>query len=48
MSLSSQLRTPHQSPVNASFSAYPWASWAARVRFEPSPDWNAMFGMYQV
>ncbi|MBJ7259806.1 MAG: carbohydrate porin [Chthoniobacterales bacterium] len=39
---------PQSLPVNASFSAYPWASWAARVRFEPSPDWNAMFGLYQV
>jgi porin len=39
---------PQALPVNASFSAYPWASWAARVRFEPSPDWNAMFGLYQV
>ncbi|MFM8809910.1 MAG: carbohydrate porin, partial [Chthoniobacterales bacterium] len=28
---------PQAWPVNASFSAYPWASWAARVRFEPSP-----------
>ena len=39
---------PQALPVNASFSAYPWASWAARVRFEPSPDWDAMFGLYQV
>ena len=39
---------PQALPVNASFSAYPWASWAARVRFEPSSDWNAMFGLYQV
>ena len=39
---------PQALPVNASFSAYPWASWAARVRFEPSPDWNAMLGLYQV
>jgi porin len=39
---------PQALPVNASFSAYPWASWAARVRFEPSPDWNAMFGLHQV
>ena len=39
---------PQALPVNASFSAYPWASWAARLRVEPSPDWNAMFGMYQV
>ena len=39
---------PQALPVNASFSAYPWASWAARVRIEPSPDWNAMFGLYQV
>ncbi|MEX1110913.1 MAG: carbohydrate porin [Chthoniobacterales bacterium] len=39
---------PQSLPVNASFSAYPWASWAARLRVAPSPDWNAMFGMYQV
>jgi porin len=39
---------PQALPVNASFSAYPWASWAARIRIEPSPDWNAMFGLYQV
>ena len=39
---------PQALPVNSSFSAYPWASWAARVRYEPSPDWNAMFGLYQV
>ena len=39
---------PQALPVNSSFSAYPWASWAARVRIEPSPDWNAMFGLYQV
>lgn len=39
---------PQALPVNASFSAFPWSSWAARVRVEPSPDWNAMAGMYQV
>ncbi len=39
---------PQSLPVNASFSAYPWASWAARLRVDPSPDWNAQFGMYQV
>ncbi len=39
---------PQALPVNASFSAYPWASWAARLRVDPSPDWNAQVGMYQV
>ena len=39
---------PQALPVNASFSAYPWASWAARMRVDPSPDWNVMAGLYQV
>ena len=39
---------PQALPVNASFSAYPWASWAARLRVDPSPEWNAMVGLYQV
>lgn len=39
---------PQALPVNASFSAYPWASWAARMRVDPSPDWNAQAGIYQV
>lgn len=39
---------PQALPVNASFSAYPWASWATRVRLDPSPDWNAQLGLYQV
>ena len=39
---------PQALPVNASFSAYPWASWAARLRVDPCPEWNAMAGIYQV
>ncbi len=39
---------PQALPVNASFSAYPWASWAARLRVDPSPEWNAQAGVYQV
>ena len=39
---------PQALPVNASFSAYPWASWAARLRVDPTPDWNAQLGIYQV
>ncbi len=39
---------PQALPVNASFSAYPWASWASRLRVDPSPEWNAQLGIYQV
>ena len=39
---------PQALPVNASFSAYPWASWAARLRVDPCPEWNAQLGIYQV
>ena len=39
---------PQALPVNASFSAYPWASWAARLRVDPCPEWNAQLGVYQV
>jgi porin len=39
---------PQALPVNASFSAYPWASWAARLRVDPHPEWNAQLGLYQV
>lgn len=39
---------PQALPVNGQFSAYPWAVWAARLRINPSPEWNAMFGAYQV
>lgn len=39
---------PQALPVNASFSAFPWASWAARLRVDPSPDWNVQGGLYQV
>ena len=39
---------PQALPVNTQFSAYPWAVWAARVRIDPTPEFNAMFGAYQV
>lgn len=39
---------PQALPVNGQFSAYPWAVWAARLKINPSPEWNAQFGVYQV
>ena len=39
---------PQSLPVNTQFSAYPWAVWGARVRIDPTPEYNAMFGVYQV
>ncbi len=39
---------PQALPVNTQFSAYPWAVWAARLRVEPTPETNAMLGIYQV
>jgi len=39
---------PQALPVNTQFSAYPWAVWAARLRIDPTPEFNAMFGAYQV
>jgi porin len=39
---------PQALPVNTQFSAYPWAVWAARVRIDPTPEFNAMAGVYQV
>ena len=32
---------PQALPVNTQFSAYPWAVWAARVRVDPTPEFNA-------
>jgi porin len=29
------------------FSAYPFATWAARLRIDPAPEWNAQFGVFQ-
>lgn len=29
------------------FSAYPFATWAARLRIDPTPEWNAMVGVFQ-
>jgi porin len=39
---------PQALPVNTQFSAYPWAVWAARMRVEPTPECNAMIGIYQI
>lgn len=39
---------PQSLPVNGTFSAYPWTSWAARLRVDPSPEWNAQVGIFQV
>ena len=39
---------PQALPVNGQFSAFPWAVWAARLKINPSPEWNALFGIYQV
>lgn len=39
---------PQALPVNTQFSAYPWAVWAARLRIDPTPEFNAMVGAYQV
>ena len=29
------------------FSAYPFATWAARLRVDPTPEWNAQLGVFQ-
>lgn len=39
---------PQALPVNSQFSAYPWAVWGARLRVDPTPEYNALFGVYQV
>lgn len=39
---------PQALPVNAQFSAYPWAVWAARLKVKPTEETEAMFGVYQV
>lgn len=39
---------PQALPVNTQFSAYPWAVWGARLRVDPSPEFNGMLGVYQV
>ena len=38
---------PQSLPVNTAFSCYPAAVWGSRVRFDPSPEWFAMAGIYQ-
>jgi len=38
---------PQSLPVNTAFSSYPGAVWGSRVRFDPSPEWFAMAGIYQ-
>jgi porin len=32
---------------NTQFSAYPFATWGARVRFDPTPESNLQFGIFQ-
>jgi porin len=32
---------------NTQFSAYPFATWGARVRFDPTPETNLQFGIFQ-
>ncbi len=39
---------PQALPVNTQFSAYPWAVWAARVRVDPTPEFNGQIGVYQI
>src|SRR4029453_8725200 len=39
---------PQALPLNTQFSAYPWAVWAARMRVKPTPECNAMIGIYQI
>ncbi len=39
---------PQALPVNSNFSAYPWAVWAAKLRIDPTPEFNANFGAYQI
>jgi porin len=39
---------PQALPVNTQFSAYPWAVWAARLKIQPTPEWTAQLGVYQV
>lgn len=29
------------------FSAYPFPTWAARLAYDPTPDWHAKFGIFQ-
>ncbi|MGC3988162.1 MAG: carbohydrate porin [Chthoniobacteraceae bacterium] len=33
--------------LDTRFSAYPFAVWGARLRYDPTPEWNAMVGIYQ-
>ena len=40
--------TPQALPVNTGFACYPGATWGARLRIDPSPDWFGMAGIYQV
>ncbi len=34
--------------LDTRFSTYPYPVWGARLRFDPSPEWNVMTGVYQV
>ena len=34
--------------LDTKFSTYPYPVWGCRLRFDPSPEWNVMTGLYQV
>ena len=34
--------------LDTRFSTYPYPVWGCRLRFDPSPEWNVMTGLYQV
>jgi len=34
--------------LDTRFSTYPYPVWGSRLRFDPSPEWNVMTGVYQV
>jgi porin len=34
--------------LDTRFSTYPYPVWGARLRFDPSSEWNSMTGLYQV
>ena len=38
---------PQSLTVNTQFSTYPSATWGARLRVDPTPEFNAMVGVYQ-
>jgi len=34
--------------LDTRFATYPYPVWGGRLRFDPSPEWNSMTGLYQV